>query len=1124
MIRTVSPTARRPRSVTPNGTLSVRILGAPEILVNGASQVLSHLKAQALVYYLAATAQSWTRDDLATMFWSEASTPDALHSLRSCLYHLRQWMRSCGVEPALISEGERLRLEPDRYECDRIEFSHLLEKGDENSLAKALTLYRSPLLKGFSLPDAPEFEDWVRAEEAHLSRDCLTALRELGGLAESRGDLPAAVHHFQRMAEIDPFSESIQQSLIQLLLRQGETGSALQQYLFYENLLHQELNLAPSPETQALLHDVLRQQRSPRASSTIPPASSIQSLPHAAMIGRDHLLQQLNGLRQGVEEGRGTTVLIEGEAGLGKSRLINEFAAGLVAQTAPWIILQGECTPFDDLLSYGPFLEALQEAGSDLTDAPAEPDPGLPEPRGKISWRYLQAVRSLSRSVPLLLLIEDLQWASSATLNLFGFLSMHLHHLKVLLIGSVQHVDSIPALQRLVALGHRRGDLHLQTLVPLTLDDVTRLLQSTGIDSASIEILADWLHARSAGSPFLLNEILAQLRKDSLLQESGAGWRLDAAHWWTWRSTFELPETTHDLVSWRLDSLSGEARQLMDILAVAGRPLPSAVLRDFRGVPQDQFEELVDDLSTRKLILEGPGSTLTLPHHLLRETLLHRLSSLHQRALHQELAEVLEAHWKNEAAFPPFQIALHAVAGEDIEKARHYGMAVLPDLPQDYTGAETVNFVHHLYDLLAPTASSIELATLTHSLGKLHQSLGQKEIALRWLQQSLDWAGKAGDAFAQAKAYFEMSELSLMANDYRLAMQSARAGLERIGTSDRLAPTDADQSSGWLARGHRLLGAAYAMEGSDLAAAEDHLHSTVSILRQEGDSTDLCAALFEMGNIAAQRGDLSHAIDLYSESAQIASEGHIYYYLALALNNLAYHNLLLGQIDRAQAAVLQGMKVAEAHDLIAALLHLYSTRGEIHLYLGEWQEAEDSFRRGLSLAEDLGSLERQAGYRGNLALTLRSEGDLSSAARQLRESLSLIEGEGYWHLRTRLQISLAETLLDQDHPVEAEQVLQSALDTSRLHSRNLLILQAMRLKARILAEKGDWQSAQSLFSEAMDQGVCLGLPLEDARLKAVWGHASIKYASLPEDGREKLESARAIFTSYRDQYDLNKLD
>ncbi|RPJ18405.1 MAG: hypothetical protein EHM33_32110, partial [Chloroflexi bacterium] len=559
-----------------------------------------------------------------------------------------------------------------------------------------------------------------------------------------------------------------------------------------------------------------------------------------------------------------------------------------------------------------------------------------------------------------------------------------------------------------------------------------------------------WLSEKSGGNPFLLSEILAQLRAEAILQPAGDGWQLDATQWLRWRTKFTLPETTHDLVGWRLADISPEARILLDVLAVAAQPVSESVLRDVPGIWTARFPTLVDDLAARGLILElSDRAMLTLPHHLLRETLLHRLSNLRRRTIHQQLAEALETQSAMDADDWLRQIALHAVAGEDVQRARRYGMSLLPDLPHEYTGAETVDFVHHLHDLLAPDASTAEMIRLTRALGILHQSLGHLEVAAHWHQQNLIWAQKANDAASQVEARFEMSELALMRIDYHTAAQTAREGLAKIsafGADDRSLSIQLLKG-----RGYRLLGASLAMEGRDLAAAEEHLQKAVVVQRQLENQSDLCAVLFELGNVAAQRGELARALDFYDESAQVAEAARIHYYLALARNNFAYHSLLLGQIESAQQSVAQGIKVAEAFDLLAALLHLYSTKGEIYLHLHQWREAEESFHNGLALAEELGSLERQAGYRGGLALVARGRKDFDGARQLLEEALALITDQGYWHLRTRLQLSLAETLFDQAHYDEARKLLEEAMEIARSQQRTLLVQQGERLHAQLLA-------------------------------------------------------------------------
>ena len=127
----------------------------------------------------------------------------------------------------------------------------------------------------------------------------------------------------------------------------------------------------------------------------------------------------------------------------------------------------------------------------------------------------------MSHSAPLLLFIDDLQWANSSTLNLFGFLSMRLHHLPVMLVGTVQHADAIPALQRLITLGRRRHELHLLSLIAFNPEmPYPIFFSASDINPNSVETLSEWLDAKSAGNPFLLSEILAQLRAETILERT----------------------------------------------------------------------------------------------------------------------------------------------------------------------------------------------------------------------------------------------------------------------------------------------------------------------------------------------------------------------------------------------------------------------------------------------------------------------------------------------------------------------------------------------------------------------------------------------------------------------------
>lgn len=1097
--------------------LTIRLLGAPEMYVAGAPLVLHNQKAKAVLYYLAITGQAHTRDHLATLLWSESPESNARHSLRSSLYHIRQALNAQGVDIVLSVDTALIHLNLARDACDVAHFRQLLKEGSEQALIEAVSLYRGPLLQGFTLTDAPLFDEWLHFEEIALNQAYVNALQHLLARSEQRQAWNEAIPYAQRLVQLDPLSEEIQRRLIALYMHTGTIGRALHQYHRFETILRQELGSTPSPETQALLssmletrHDTTTQNRTRRGQ----PEKSFQPLP---FVGRDDLCHKLLAISEDVRAGHGTTILLQGESGIGKSRLLEEFSANLSSQSPPWMLLQGSCSPFDDLLSYDPFLEAFQAAGlDDLIDPLSGMSEGdVNKQVGPLLWHVWQALSLLARHGPLVLAIDDLQWANSATLQLFGFLALRLHNLPVLLIGTMEHAHAVPALQRLIMLGRRRDAVHLFSLLPLTIEAVTTLTDRMAIDpvpvSLSASSLSQWLYEHSDGSPFVLKELIAQLQAEAILTPTHNGLQFSVGRWLRWRATSTLPETVHDLVSWRLVDLSPSSRYLLDILAVANQPLPFALLHEFPDVDGQQLVSLIDDLVTRGLLMETTSNWFTLSHNLLRDSLVSHICTLRRQAIHRHLARIIEGCPALQKDFPLHQLARYAVMGADSDRARRYGLHVLDELVQDNPGAQTALFLHQLYDLLVPGASTREKLRLTRALGQVHQSLGQLAEAKAWHHRYLELSYTVTDPCTLGEAHFELGELALVANDDQAAATAAKAGLAVVTAVTYPAHL------ALIARGQYLLGAALSMDGSDLPAAKHHLQEAVAAHRLTNNLNDLCATLFELGNVAAQRGDLRQALKLYEEAAQTAAaarSSHSHYFLALAYNNLAYHSLLLGQCDIAQHTLAKGFALAETHEMFGALLHLTSTQGEVHLYRGNWLAASESFLQGRMLAEELGNPERQAGYHAGLALAARGQQQLTEALSLLTAALTLITERGYWHLRTRIQLWQAETLLQCERFADAERPLRAALETARAHSRMLLLIQGERLHARLLATRNDWQTAQDLLAWALEQASLLDLPLEIARTQVVWGELALQHAPAPHNGHELLSQARKTLIAH----------
>lgn len=1069
---------------TPQSPLTIRLLGTPQIERDGVALPLSSQKAQALLYYLAATGQPHTRDYLTALLWGDTILSDARHSLRSTLHKLRQALRSCDAESFLLIANDRLQLDMALVECDVLRFQQLTADGSPQALQAAVGLVRGPLLQGFSLADATLFEEFVRLEAARLARAHRAALEQLALLAEQRADWQCAVHYAEQLVQLDPLEEAAQRRLLSLYVRAGTPSLARRHYEHVERLFRDELGIEPAPETREALRIAVEQQRTeppPPAPAAPPPVAA--GLP---FVGRAAWLAHLEQLAQNVPAGQGATVLIEGDAGIGKSRLISEFLAALATRSLQrWQCFHGRSSPFDTILTFGAFRDALQQRFPQPTDQP-------------IAAQIQALLGALTQHGPLALALDDLHYADAQTLDLFGYLACHLHRLPLLLIGTVQRIDDLPALQRLVALGRRQGALEVIALSPLDQPAITTLLHELGVSAPDAAALAPWLHERSAGNPSVIEALLTQLRAEGLLQRHDASVQLDAHRWRTWRSTNRLPQTTHDLVSLRLTMLHPAARQIVNLLAVADDRLTLAQIAAALELPALAAQTAGEELLHLHLAVEHDDA-LALPHQLLRETVLAQLSALSRRALHQQLAIVLERVPTPGPAVQA-QIARHAVAAGDLERARRFGMGLLRDLPQHLIGAETITFLKRLADLLEPTATPAELREVSYALSQSFRLLGQIEPARDWHQRQLVLARQSGLPGAEAIAHFEIADLALLSNDYAAAAAAAREGL---GRALQATPTERPELQG---RGYCLLGAALAMEGSDLPGAEEQLQRAIDAHRRAADERNLSSTLFELGNVVAQQGAIARAVTLYAEAAEAAERAHFPFLIALAQNNYAYHSLLLGRPAEARQALAHGKAVAERHDLSSVLLHLLSTESELSLYSGEWDAAEAACRQGLALAREFQNLERQAGYQAGLALAAAGRGQRREAVQQLEAALQLIAGHTFWHLRTRLLLWLVEQSLPTD-PAAADRYLDPALSLARTQQRQLLLIQAERLQAlrNAVSEPG---TAQAHLVALLDRAAGLDLSLEVARTRAALAQVILRHAPDSAAGLALLDEAR----------------
>jgi DNA-binding SARP family transcriptional activator/tetratricopeptide (TPR) repeat protein len=878
----------------PVASLSIRLLGPLEVAVAGRPIVVDTRKALAIVALVAAEGRPFARDELAAMFWPEADDEAARGALRRTLSALRTAVRGSG----LLIERAHVALDPASSDVDLAELERLSASFRLSDLEAAARLARGPFLAGFALRDSPDFDDWQAARAVRLERTVGSILERLSVARLGVGDAAGAVDAARRRVALDPLDELGQRRLIALLARSADRAGAIRQYRELVALFDRELGVAPLRETTEL-YEAIREDRltadsaptfSPPTAARSGPAESSDTAPArlAPLVGREIEVATIGSAwREATPDGG--VVIIEGEAGIGKTRLAETVAATIGRDGG--IVLAARGYPGESAIAYGPIAELLR-AGLATTDGASRlaalddiarleigrlvdlPAPlrvaGVAAPDGASARvRLLDAIAGglsalATGPMPGLIWIDDLHLADDATREALAYLARRLAGRSLLLLVAWRRED-------LTSSGLTTADelARLTTVTKISLrrldrDEVAAIVRAARPDEAD-DGLIDAFMAESEGLPLHVVEALA----------SGVA------------PGSALPRAVHALLHGRIASVGETAAQVLSAAAVIGRSFDLATVREASGRSEEETVTAIEELIRRGIVREVPGTSgpsirLDFAHGRMRDVAYEATSLARRRLVHRRTADALRLDSSGAARDGLSRFALIAGHERDagrpfeaaeafLEAARraenvfanreaidHLSAAIalghpdsagaharigelrsrLGEYPAAVTSLETAAALSDPSDLPA-----IELA-----LGRLHRRRGDLVASASHLRSVLA-SPDLTDAI-RARALVERSVVALRASDLDIAGEAASAAREVAG---RLG----DPHLEGLAE--RLVGL-IAHAGGDLVGAQDALERSVVLAADDPDPTASIAALTALALAQAAGGSVDDGV------------------------------------------------------------------------------------------------------------------------------------------------------------------------------------------------------------------------------------------------------------------------
>jgi DNA-binding SARP family transcriptional activator len=597
-------------------TLELKFLGDLEVIRDGAPIALPpSRKTRALLAYLALNRRAFRREHLCELFWEVPDDPRG--SLRWSLSKLRNLVDDDTCQ-RIVADRINVEFDPADVAIDVAALKALtdgeLDRCPLEQLEDAAARYCGNPLEGLELPNFHNFDAWCIAERACVTRAQTRLLTAL--IRRLTADPERALPHARALVRIAPYDEKARATMVRILVALGHNDEAEQQYQVGARML-KEAGAAPTGELYRAWHGARSAPSAGHAKREPPPVRrehrppAAVTAPDRRLIGRDPEVERIStALTQAIERRCGSLVLISGEPGIGKSRLLE--AAAALARDAGALLIEACAYESESIRPFAMWIDALRKVGPDA--APAIFGNGDHANRDRLFGGLSDLIADRARTQPIVLMFDDLQWcdeSSAAALHYVARTNRDQPLLGILAARDDELRDNMPVLRALRELRHA-GLLEELKLGPLAEDAVREL-----ITTRSPQADSDRLSKECGGNPLLAIE---------LARAEAAG---DSGH------------SLGELVQERLARFDIDGGEVLRWAAVLAPRINSTTLARITGLDWNRIGEVLETAARQSMLLPTDRG-FRFSHDLIARSIYAAISPARRRTMHRRVAEILE--------------------------------------------------------------------------------------------------------------------------------------------------------------------------------------------------------------------------------------------------------------------------------------------------------------------------------------------------------------------------------------------------------------------------------------------------------------------------------------------------
>jgi transcriptional regulator with AAA-type ATPase domain/tetratricopeptide (TPR) repeat protein len=858
----------------------------------------------------------------------------------------------------------------------------------------------------------------------------------------------------------------------------------------------------------------------------------------APFVARARELELLEDLFTQAHGGRGQAVLLVGDPGIGKSRLMQELHQR-IRDRAGW--LEGHAVSFGRSLPFHPLIDLLKRAcGVDDGDTeqvigekiehaaarlggelrppaaflramlsidPGDGAVGAMDPSLRRAGMF-EAVRQFllasAEARPLVVMLEDVHWMDEATTEFLALMAESVESSRILLC--VTHRTGF-------ALTFGEGVFQTRLTMSRLSQAETAAIASAllGVPALSPE-LQRLVDAKTDGNPFFVEEVVRSLYEGGALERRGD--TIGLAHP---TETIDVPDTIQDVILARLERLDPRARDMLHVASVIGREFSRRVLERVVTDADGSIDDHLNALLAAELIQKArvwPEVAYAFRHALTQEVAYQDQREPQRQALHARIGEAIELVYADRLSEHFGVLAYHYTRARQWAKALDYLLAAARQAEQSFATREALA----LYDEAKSAAeqqaggmaAAATLIAIHESKARLHFVRSDFEQSRAEAERILPLARLTGDAVKEGEALTTIAWASTWGRNLESALRFARAALTVAEPAGALAVQG---------RAYFTIGFVRAVTGV-LDESQAALDKAMSLSSAAGDAVHRSLSLSTVGLLRNWEGDYEAAVHLQDEALVLARDRGL---LVPLLFSCFLRGLTLtgkGNYDKAFAAFTEGLALSERVGDEAIHHRLLNCLGWLYAELGDLDEAEALNKT----SAQIGRRRRDPGTQPNAELNL---GDIVRARGDLPLAQELYDGvHRYWKdpatsqwMRFRYSIrmfaSMGELALARGDLAAARTYSSECLDlATRTGSRKNLV-KGWRLAAELERAQRDWDRAEQHLRTALALAASVGNPVQYWRTELALGQL-LSDAGRPDEAREAFQRAYLRMQSVRE--------